>query len=114
MSIDIRLKAALSYKGFSNKDFSAKLNEICGMPKRTAHNYLSGLRTPDAENLTSLCARMGINLNWLLTGEGPMFRDQVATTDLPPDEAALLDAYRAADESAKAALLVVAKTMAKK
>ncbi|MEO5347896.1 MAG: helix-turn-helix domain-containing protein [Magnetococcus sp. YQC-9] len=113
MGINFRLKNTLSAKGFDHKEFSSKLNEICGIPKSTAYNYLSGVRTPDAENLALLCSRLGINLNWLLTGEGPMFRSSTSPT-LSPDESALLDAYRAADEAGRAALLITAKAMARK
>ncbi|GAB0057347.1 hypothetical protein SIID45300_01674 [Candidatus Magnetaquicoccaceae bacterium FCR-1] len=56
---------------------------------------------------------MDMNIDWLLTSEGNMFRSSSSPT-LTPDETALLEAYRAADEAGRAALLITAKAMARK
>ncbi|MBF0583685.1 MAG: helix-turn-helix domain-containing protein [Magnetococcales bacterium] len=117
MGIENRLKKALAIKGFDDKEFSVKLHEICGMPKRTAHNYLSGLRSPDAENLTLISARLGINVDWLLTGEGEMFRspdDSTPVQSLPPDEITLLEAYRRCTERERNLITALANVLADK
>ncbi|GAB0057344.1 hypothetical protein SIID45300_01671 [Candidatus Magnetaquicoccaceae bacterium FCR-1] len=62
--------------------------------------------------------RERISLDWLITGEGPKYKSEGLTPTIPattsPDETALLDAYRAADEAGRAALLITAKAMARK
>lgn len=44
-----------------------------GVPKETLGNYERGDREPNAELLTIYRRRFGVNLNWVITGEGDMF-----------------------------------------
>lgn len=44
---------------------------LIGLSGSTFQNYERDVRQPNAESLT-LFVRAGINVNWLLTGEGPM------------------------------------------
>ena len=64
-----RLQLIKEKLGLSIKE----LAQITQMPYRTLYNYLSGEREPTPENLQKLVAHLGININWLLTGEGKMF-----------------------------------------
>ncbi len=36
------------------------------------HNYAKG-RIPSAEALNNICNRLGVNINWLFTGRGPLY-----------------------------------------
>lgn len=56
------------------------------MPLRTYQDYERGHRAPGAEAMEAF-ARAGIDTNWLLTGEGPMFRQQASGEDTQAEEA---------------------------
>ena len=70
MSIKIRLKFLIGKLNLKITDFAKKT----GIPYRTLQNYLSGERQPSAENLQKIAICFNIDLNWLLTGEGNMFK----------------------------------------
>ncbi|MGG7517669.1 helix-turn-helix domain-containing protein [Allorhizobium undicola] len=55
---------ALSYKNFAS---------IIDLPYRTLQNYLSGERSPNLEALEKF-AKNGINIHWLITGEGTPYK----------------------------------------
>lgn len=103
MGIKDRLRIVIDTLGLKISEAS----EMSGVPYRSWQNYLSGLREPNAEALTMICTRLGIHADWLLTGEGPMRRDEAApitTTEPPaapgisPREAAMLELFRSLDE----------------
>lgn len=48
---------------------------LLGVTDKTLANHERGDSVPDASVLASYSARFGINLNWLITGEGEMFAD---------------------------------------
>lgn len=81
--------------------------ERCGTPYRSFQNYTLGLREPNAEALRTVSTQLGISSDWLLTGEGPMLRDQCAHAPLAggepanPREQAILELYRALDDDAQ-------------
>lgn len=58
----------------------ARLGEIT---KQTFSGYLHTGRLPSACVLANWVFRLGINANWLLTGEGPMFLEQTQGLDDP-------------------------------
>lgn len=61
----VREKQKLSQKAFAEK---------CGnVPSTTISKYEQGVIKPSAEILSKM-GYMGININWLLTGEGEMMR----------------------------------------
>lgn len=64
-----RLKILIDRLGLKLKDFSRKT----GIPYQSLLKYLSGERTPTEDNLKKIAIHLGVNLNWLLTGEGEMF-----------------------------------------
>lgn len=47
-----------------------RLAQTTGVPLQSIKGYESGTRLPGAEALAAIAAT-GVNLNWLLTGEGP-------------------------------------------
>ncbi|MDK9603487.1 helix-turn-helix domain-containing protein [Lelliottia wanjuensis] len=68
MNIKERLKKILAEKALSITDAAAR----CDIPYRSLQNYLRGEREPNAEALISIGTRLGINIDWLLTGRGTM------------------------------------------
>lgn len=80
MTTTIGDRIALVRGSMSQSAFAKKLGVV---HKNTIGNYERGDRTPDAQFLAAL-VKMGINANWLLTGEGEMLIDGQQTTN--PDE----------------------------
>ena len=75
----------MSTENYSDVKISQRLkilvNEISGgnvsrfaglaqVNTQTFHTYLKG-RAPNAETLFNICKNLHVNVNWLLTGEGP-------------------------------------------
>lgn len=54
------------------------LADQMGVSRQYVHELVSGKKTFRQPFLTAL-ANSGVNLNWLLTGEGPMFRGEAAS-----------------------------------
>ncbi len=54
-----------------------EMARLLGVSMRTYQRFELGVRTPRTDELISLLER-GVNINWLLTGEGPMFLDEEA------------------------------------
>ena len=77
MSVSDRLKYLLEDKGMNIKEFAIKI----GLPYRTVQNYLRQENTISAVALTAIYTNLGININWLLTGEGEMYRSMVQPLD---------------------------------
>lgn len=67
MGIHERIKIWRSHLGLSQSAFCEKT----GIPLRTLKGYEAGTRHPGSEALASL-ADTGLNINWLLTGNGEM------------------------------------------
>ncbi|MDA3979406.1 XRE family transcriptional regulator [Gallibacterium sp. AGMB14963] len=84
--------------------------EVTGLPYRTGQSYLSGVREPNAEGMQIICTRMRININWLLTGSGAMFIDELECNP-EGEEITLLENFRKSNEVAKKAIYQVAKTL---
>lgn len=71
-----------------------------GVSTKTLGNYERGDNVPDAEALKAYKVVYGVNVNWLLTGDGEMF-------DLPPKpQAPIRLAASAAPDSARPARFV--------
>lgn len=51
-----------------NRMSVSRFSEEFGIPRRTAHQYLSGKSKPGSDHLASLASR-GLNIEWLLTGK---------------------------------------------
>lgn len=89
MSISERLKQVVEAKSLNIKEFS----EISTIPYRSIQNYLRNEREPNVEALIKLKDTMNIDINWLLTGEGKMFRC-LPNDELTEKEQALINHYR--------------------
>ncbi|PJG82398.1 helix-turn-helix domain-containing protein [Caviibacterium pharyngocola] len=90
MRISERLKLVCEHKNWKIKEFA----ELTGLPYRTMQGYIGGEREPNAEGMTAI-AKVGVNLNWLVSGEGEMFKETEQQTDLNQTEIELLNHYRA-------------------
>lgn len=78
-SIGERLRLAIKAGGETYAEFSEKT----GIPYRTLQNYLRNEREPNAASLAKIREATGVNLNWLLTGEGDdYFGDVLGIEDL--------------------------------
>lgn len=89
MSISERLKLVVEAKSLNIKEFS----EISTIPYRSIQNYLRNEREPNVEALIKFKDTMNIDINWLLTGEGKMFRC-LPNDELTEKEQALINHYR--------------------
>ena len=89
MSISNRSREVMEYKGLSIKAFA----ELLDMPYRTLQNYLLNERDPSAEVLIKISDVLNVDLNWLMRGEGNMFRTH-SSGKLTEKEQALINYYR--------------------
>ncbi len=53
-----------------------ELGSLTGIHAESVRRYMQG-QSPSVEFLTGLCASLGINGDWLLTGEGPMQQSEI-------------------------------------
>ena len=90
MSIDNRLREVMEYKGLNIKAFAELLN----VPYRTLQNYLLNERNPSAEVLIKISDVLNVDLNWLMRGEGGMFRSSTNENELNEKEKQLIILYR--------------------
>lgn len=101
MSIAARLRSVIDDRGMSIKEAS----EVVGIPYRTLQNYLLGEREPNAKAMAAIRTHLGISLDWLLTGEGSMFRGVSAespdTQTVNQQEEAILELFRSLGEAGK-------------
>ena len=95
MNTSERLKQVMEVKGFNLKTFS----EQADIPYRTLQNYILTNREPSAESLAKLHSQLGINLNWLMSGNGEMFTNNTEIIDLTKLEEELLESYQSCDNS---------------
>lgn len=95
MSIKNRLKTVIEHKGLSLKEFS----ELTEIPYRSIQNYLRDERDPNLDALMKIGTKAGVNLHWLVTGEGKMFVDKVDSEQLTAKEIELLLAFKSCSES---------------
>ena len=78
MMIEKRLKQIIQDNNLNIKDFS----HICDIPYRSLQNYLRGERTIGIDALIKINVQLGININWLLTGKGEMYKEMPIQSDL--------------------------------
>lgn len=65
-----RLKAVRKAIGLTQQEFADDLN----LRQSTIASYESGDRVPSARTVADVCRTYGVNIDWLQTGEGEMFR----------------------------------------
>jgi|GEM_PF-1802672 len=91
MSMSTRLRQLINDSGMNIKEFC----DVVDVPYKTMQNYLAGTRKIGIEALTSISLQIKVNTDWLLTGEGPMFRQQEADkpdqTPAPTEGSTTLD-----------------------
>lgn len=103
-SVGLRIKEARSALGLTQKELCDKT----GMPLQSLRGYELSHRTPGGDAIEYL-VRIGINANWLLTGEGEMLLSDVqprpASSISPPgfDRSRFLLAIEAVEEGLEAA-----------
>ncbi|HDR0967919.1 TPA: helix-turn-helix transcriptional regulator [Pasteurella multocida] len=90
MSINNRLREVMEYKGLNIKAFA----QLLDVPYRTLQNYLLNERDPSAEVLIKVSDVLNVNLNWLMRGEGEMFRSSMNENELSEKEKQLINHYR--------------------
>lgn len=69
-----RLREALAERGMS----LAALSEKAKLVYSSVQNYVADKQSPGAEALTKISRETGINIHWLLTGEGEMFLKEIS------------------------------------
>lgn len=99
MSMSNRLREVMEYKGLNIKAFA----ELLDMPYRTLQNYLLNERDPSAEVLIKVSDVLNVNLNWLMRGEGEMFRSSTNESELNEKEKQLISHYRKMSSDMKVA-----------
>lgn len=80
----------MEYKGLNIKAFA----ELLDVPYRTLQNYLLNERDPSAEVLIKISDVLNVDLNWLMRGEGEMFRGSMSESKLNEKEKQLIRHYR--------------------
>ena len=107
MSINNRLREVMEYKGLSIKAFA----ELLDMPYRTLQNYLLNERDPSAEVLIKISDVLNVDLNWLMCGEGDMFRRMINESELNEKERQLINHYRKMSNDTQIAFDVTFKNL---
>ena len=86
--------------------------EQAGIAYRTMQGYIGGEREPNAEGMSGI-AKAGVNLNWLVSGEGEMFLSDVKI-NLTTKEEILIKYYRKMDENTREAFYISFNEIVKK
>ncbi|MEY8590628.1 helix-turn-helix domain-containing protein [Butyricimonas hominis] len=77
MSFSERLQEVMNEKGYTKYRVAKALN----MSATTISNYLNNKTKPDTTKLEVLSHLLGVNRNWLVSGEGEKYRKVVAVDD---------------------------------
>ncbi|WP_233113008.1 helix-turn-helix domain-containing protein [Aggregatibacter actinomycetemcomitans] len=109
MCISERLRQVCEAKNWKIKDFA----ERTGIAYRTLQGYVGGEREPNAEGMTAI-AKAGVNLNWLVSGEGEMFQTATQEIAMSEQEEKLLNNYRTMPENLKDAFSISFKEISNK
>ena len=107
MSASERLKQVMEVKGFNLKTFSDQTD----IPYRTLQNYILTNLEPSAESLAKLHSQLGINLNWLMSGKGEMFGNEIGPFNLSQKEQDLINHYQNMPENTQIAFDNLFKTL---
>ncbi|MBN6060440.1 helix-turn-helix domain-containing protein [Aggregatibacter actinomycetemcomitans] len=107
MSINNRVCLIIEQFGGSITKFS----ERSGINYRSVQNYMRGDREPNSEAYLKF-AQLGININWLLTGEGEMFiGGNLIESTLTQQEQSLIEDYRESNDQGKEAIEKTARAL---
>lgn len=110
MSINNRLREVMEYKSLNIKAFAELLN----VPYRTLQNYLLNERDPSTEVLIKISDVLNVDLNWLMLGEGDMFRRSTNENELSEKEKQLISYYRRMSSDMQTAFKVTFKYLIEK
>ncbi|MCM2317966.1 MAG: helix-turn-helix domain-containing protein [Pseudomonas sp.] len=103
MGIGKRIRMAIDALGLTIRQAS----ELTGISYSSLQNWIGEHREPRPDALITIGSRLGISIDWLLTGEGPMRREEAtpavaaeepAAPGISPREAAMLELFRSLDE----------------
>ena len=109
MCISERLRQVCEAKNWKITDFA----EQAGIAYRTIQGYIGGEREPNAEGMSGI-AKAGVNLNWLVSGEGEMFQDVTQKNTISEQEEKLIAYYRMMPENLKDAFAISFKEISEK
>lgn len=109
MCISERLRQVCEAKNWKITDFA----EQTGIAYRTMQGYIGGEREPNAEGMTGI-AKAGVNLNWLVSGEGEMFQSVTQRNEMSEQEEKLIADYRSMPENLKDAFSISFKEISNK
>ena len=109
MSISERLRQVCEAKNWKITDFA----EQAGIAYRTMQGYIGGEREPNAEGMSGI-AKAGVNLNWLVSGEGEMFQTMMLKNEISEQEEKLIANYRMMPENLKDAFSISFKEISEK
>lgn len=109
MCISERLRQVCEAKNWKITDFADR----AGIAYRTMQGYIGGEREPNAEGMTGI-AKAGVNLNWLVSGEGEMFQAVTQKNTISEQEEKLIEDYRAMPEKLKDAFAISFKEISEK
>ena len=87
MCLGKRIKEAREFLGIGQKEFAKKI----GIIYQTLSKYERSEIKPTTEILTKLTEIHGININWLLTGNGNMFIEEEKKSNTKANE--IIEAY---------------------
>lgn len=110
MNFQDRLKSARAMLGLKQDEMSAQ----SGVSYSAYQKYEMGRSLPCADALVGFM-QLGINANWLLTGEGPMLLADLQAPSVDAGthmEAELLARFRVCDDDGKSALSKLAEALA--
>ncbi|STP05437.1 transcriptional regulator [Haemophilus parainfluenzae] len=109
MCISERLRQVCEAKNWKITDFA----EQAGIAYRTMQGYIGGEREPNAEGMSGI-AKAGVNLNWLVSGEGEMFQAVMPKNTISAQEEKLIADYRTMPENLKDAFAISFKEISEK
>ena len=99
MGIENRIRLAIELSNLSLKDAAM----LCEIPYSSLQNWVSGARDPRSDALISLASHLGVSIDWLLTGQGPVRRNfpqenTVGVPRLSPAEGSLITLFRSVND----------------
>ena len=106
MCISERLRQVCEAKNWKITDFA----EQTGIAYRTMQGYVGGEREPNAEGMSGI-AKAGVNLNWLVSGEGEMF--QTKLQEFSETDKAIINDYRQMPDVVKQAIGILFQSIVK-
>lgn len=107
----IRLEILLDALDLSKKAFAEK---ILLSPQQITEIFRDTIKNLTPQTLELLKIKFGLNLDWLLSGEGEMFMPESEHQRLTPEEKELVELYRSSDADSKRLLMASARGFAVK